>query len=341
MESAFHSPAQADLGAELSFWHPVAKAADVAHSPRAAQLLGHDLVLWRDGAGVCHAWSKRCPHRGADLSMGCVVQRGGESVLQCGYHGWRFGASGQCVQVPAQPSWQPSVQHRAHVYAAREFAGMVWVCGAAQPTAFAAWPEVSDAGLTQAISGPYDVPTSAPRLVENFLDMTHFGFIHQGYLGDAEHTELAAYEVLEGESGVVVPDCSVWQPQAFESGDAARGQWVRYRYEVSAPYTARLDKLGSGSADEAAKLIIVMLNCPLNAEQTRTWFWIAAKGLNQTPEQMAGFQDTIFAQDAPIVMSQRPKRLPLTQGELHGPLDRVSAAYRRYLHRLGVKTGIL
>jgi phenylpropionate dioxygenase-like ring-hydroxylating dioxygenase large terminal subunit len=63
--------------------------------------------------------------------------------------------------------------------------------------------------------------------------------------------------------------------------------------------------------------------------------------LDQTPAQMAAFQDTIFAQDAPIVCSQRPKRLPLGSGELPGPLDRVSSAYRRYLLRIGVQTGVI
>ena len=55
---------------------------------------------------------------------------------------------------------------------------------------------------------------------------------------------------------------------------------------------------------------------------------------------MRAFQDAIFAEDAPIVASQRPKRLPLDPvAELHSAADRSSAAYRRYLKRAGVGYG--
>ena len=41
--------------------------------------------------------------------------------------------------------------------------------------------------------GPYDVATGVPRIVENFLDLAHFGFVHEGWLGDRAHTALADY----------------------------------------------------------------------------------------------------------------------------------------------------
>jgi len=44
-------------------------------------------------------------------------------------------------------------------------------------------------------SGPYDVATSAPRIVENFLDMSHFSFVHDGWLGDSAHTEIPDLEL--------------------------------------------------------------------------------------------------------------------------------------------------
>jgi phenylpropionate dioxygenase-like ring-hydroxylating dioxygenase large terminal subunit len=30
------------------------------------------------------------------------------------------------------------------------------------------------------LCGPYGIGTSAPRIIENFLDMAHFPFIHPG-----------------------------------------------------------------------------------------------------------------------------------------------------------------
>ena len=34
-----------------------------------------------------------------------------------------------------------------------------------------------------------------PRVIENFLDVGHFPFVHAGFLGDPEHTEVGDYEV--------------------------------------------------------------------------------------------------------------------------------------------------
>jgi vanillate O-demethylase monooxygenase subunit len=46
------------------------------------------------------------------------------------------------------------------------------------------------------------------------------------------------------------------------------------------------------------------------------------------------------AQDAPIVASQRPERLPLDLAEeLHLPSDRMAIAYRQYIRRLGLGFG--
>jgi hypothetical protein len=51
----------------------------------------------------------------------------------------------------------------------------------------------------------------------------------------------------------------------------------------------------------------------------------------------------VFAQDRPVVESQQPRALPIGRTapvtEVHGPADRVSSAYRRYLQRLGISLG--
>ena len=101
---------------EHQHWHPVAGADEVGPQPVAALLLAQPLVLWRDASGAIQAWADQCPHRGARLSLGQVC----EGRLTCAYHGWQFDASGQCVQVPALPSFAPPASHRAQVFAALE-----------------------------------------------------------------------------------------------------------------------------------------------------------------------------------------------------------------------------
>ena len=101
---------------EATHWHPVARVDDLGDAPLAATLLGEALVLWRDATGAVHAWSDRCPHRGARLSMGRVLREAdaaGGARLECPYHGWRFAAGGRCERIPALPGFEPPSGHRA------------------------------------------------------------------------------------------------------------------------------------------------------------------------------------------------------------------------------------
>ena len=61
-------------------------------------------------------------------------------------------------------------------------------------------------------------------------------------------------------------------------------------------------------------------------------------------DTLRSFQHTIFGQDRPVLESQRPKRLPVSDDapvrELHSAADRSSAAYRRYLRERGIGFGV-
>jgi phenylpropionate dioxygenase-like ring-hydroxylating dioxygenase large terminal subunit len=322
---------------EETFWHPVALSSDVADTPVAARLLGRDLVLWRDGAGALRAWADQCPHRGAKLSLGRV--QGGR--LECPYHGWQFEASGRCVQVPALPAFTPPVTHCARSFAACEAYGLVWVRlaeGAAALPAFAAEP---DARLRKLNCGPYDVATSAPRIVENFLDMAHFGFVHEGWLGARSATAIDDYQVEATATGLRATGCKAWQPQS-NLHSIAPAQ-VEYGYEVIAPYTAVLTKLPDAAsvAIDGYRESIALFVCPLEPESSRVWFRFATADFSADDAKLRAFQDTIFMQDRPVLESQRPRRLPLDpRAELHTVADRASSAYRRHLKNLGITFGV-
>lgn len=84
---------------------------------------GRDLVLWRSATGRVAAWADRCPHRGMRLSHGFV--RG--EALSCIYHGWSYGAEGQCLRVPAHPDLAPPEAIRVPIHAACEVGELIWV----------------------------------------------------------------------------------------------------------------------------------------------------------------------------------------------------------------------
>lgn len=317
---------------ERRFAHPVAGAAQLGAAPLSVRVLSDDYVLWRDGIGAARAAPDRCPHRGTRLSLGCV--RDGE--LECPYHGWRFAGDGRCVAIPAAPGFASPASHGLALRPLTEAMGLLWLQPEGDAAGLPPFDAETDQRLRKLNVGPYDVGASAPRIVENFLDMAHFGFVHEGLLGDRGHGEVPAYAVTLDASGLRARGCRAWQPQSNRLSSA--GSWVDYDYDVPAPYAAVLRK--APDAQAGYRESIALFVCPLEPEASRVWFRMAVPDWQSSDAQLREFQDRIFAQDRPVLESQRPRRLPLTGGEVHSAADRSSTAYRRYLKDLGVTFGV-
>jgi phenylpropionate dioxygenase-like ring-hydroxylating dioxygenase large terminal subunit len=166
--------------------------------------------------------------------------------------------------------------------------------------------------------------------------MAHFGFVHEGLLGDRGHGEVPAYEVTMDASGVHARGCRAWQPQSNRL--SSTGSWVDYDYDVGAPYAAVLRKAPDALA--GYREAIALFVCPIDPETSRVWFRMAVPDWQSSDAQLREFQERIFEQDRPVLESQRPRRLPLSGGEAHSVADRSSAAYRRYLKGLGITFGV-
>jgi phenylpropionate dioxygenase-like ring-hydroxylating dioxygenase large terminal subunit len=326
---------------EQCLWHPIiaSQALPPSGAPVGITLLEQDLVVWRDRSGQVQLWEDRCPHRGAKLSFGKVV----EDRLECPYHGWQFSNTGQCMLVPAAPEFRAPASHCVKAFEAAEAYGLVWGRLAPGDATIPAFAQEQESGLRKVMCGPYEVATSAPRIVENFLDMAHFGFVHEGWLGDRAHTAMQSYEAAEHADHVLLTQCFAWQPKS--SVHATTGANVEYTYLVNAPYTAILTKIPEAGTAAIANLheAIALFVMPIAPERSRVWIRMAMNDFESEDQKISSFQDTIFGQDLPVLESQRPRLLPLagTGLEVHGPADRGSAAYRRYLERLGVRFGVL
>jgi phenylpropionate dioxygenase-like ring-hydroxylating dioxygenase large terminal subunit len=291
-------------------------------------LLGQDLVVWRVGDRVL-AWQDLCVHRGTQLSLGTVHG----DRLECPYHGWTYNAEGRCVHIPAHPNQTPPVKAQAKVYQVKLGYEMIWVC-LGQPTqALPAFPEWADPTYRKIYCGPYTVKANGPRLVENFLDVGHFPFVHEGILGVRTRPEIDDYEAEIGPEGVVARGVRIFQPDPYGTG---QGDTVVYTYRAYRPLTAYFVK-ESGQSGFA----ILLMVSPRGVVDSTAWMWMAMNYGHDLPEaDLVAYQDTIFAQDRPIVESQRPELLPLDlQAELHLRSDRTAIAYRQWLKQLGLTFG--
>jgi phenylpropionate dioxygenase-like ring-hydroxylating dioxygenase large terminal subunit len=325
----------------LSDWHPVASSAQLTPGALlATQLLDTALVLWRAADGALNAWQDRCPHRGMKLSMGTLI----DNRVRCAYHGWAFGSGGKCQHIPALPELRDeNLKARVAGFAVQEKYGLVWVCLGQPGGPVPAFPEYADTRLRKVVCGPYEVASSGPRIIENFLDMAHFAFVHEGILGEKDRTAIRDYSVekfddAEYGDGIRAVNCYAWQPRA--SSKSTGGADIEYTYRVVRPLTAILTKEPQGG-DEIREAISLHLQ-PLTETITRAWIILALPNFEQSEQELRDFQDTIFMQDKPIVENQRPQRLPLMQGaEVSVACDRMSLAYRNYLRESGLRYGVL
>lgn len=312
--------------------HPVLVAEALGAGPVGIRLLGEDWVMWRDADGTPRAAPDRCPHRGTRLSLGRVC----DGQLECPYHGWRFAGDGRCVAIPALPGFVPPRTHGLSAVPLQQAFGLLWLQPDGGAPHLPRFDGEGDPKLRKLTVGPYDVEASAPRIVENFLDLAHFGFVHEGWLGERAHVELDDYQVATTPDGFVATRCRAWQPKSNRL--SSEGSWVEYRYELVAPFCAVLTKLPQrqdGYRDEIALFV-----CPLEHERSRVWFRMAVTDFESSDEELRAFQHTIFTQDQPVLESQRPRRLPLSGGEVHCAADRSSAAYRRFLRERGITFGV-
>ena len=313
----------------LNDWHVVARSSDIPEGDlRKARLLGEDLVVWRVG-GVAHVWQDLCMHRGSRLTLGHVE---GERLV-CAYHGWSYDAEGQCIGFPAHPDQKPPPTAHTKVYRAREMYGYVWAALGDPQADVPPLPEWDDPSFRKIVCRPFTYRASAPRAVENFLDVGHFPFVHEGLLGDKDHAAIEDYEVDSDPGGILARNVKVWQPDPDGTGV---GKYVNYTYGTRRPFTAYFSKTSNGQT------YMIQLNVtPVDEFESIAWMCIAMNYGQEIPEEdLKSFQEKIVGQDIPVVESQRPERLPLDlQAELHLRSDRIAVAYRKWLKQLGLTFG--
>jgi nitrite reductase/ring-hydroxylating ferredoxin subunit len=120
-------PDEATSGYHQS-WFPVALASEVrADRPIGQDFLGTRVVVYRDAAGRPVVQGAYCPHLGADLSVGQVV----DGQIRCAYHHWRFDCAGACVDIPAGDRIPKAA--RIPTYPSAEAWGLVWAFNGADP----------------------------------------------------------------------------------------------------------------------------------------------------------------------------------------------------------------
>jgi phenylpropionate dioxygenase-like ring-hydroxylating dioxygenase large terminal subunit len=311
-------------------WHVVALSEQVTDKPLQVHLLGETIVLWRTETELV-ACQDRCPHRGVSLSLGWIDRN---CALVCPYHAMSFDATGRCTRIPADPKITAFPQAtQLRTFRTAEKYGFIWVA-LAEPIQeiplFAEWEQPDSITFH---CGPYYINASAPRILENFVDVAHFPFTHRGLLGDPKFPEVSNYQLAVEAGEITASNIHFYQPNPEGTGEAKS---VAYLYKILRPLVAWFCK-----GEEEKQFSIFLVITPVEETRSIAWMGVAR---NYSPEtsndELRAFQDAVMAQDVPMVEAQRPQKLPLDlQQEFHFPCDKLSLAYRKWLKQIGLQFG--
>ncbi|WP_127784354.1 aromatic ring-hydroxylating dioxygenase subunit alpha [Rhodococcus sp. X156] len=181
--------------------------------------------------------------------------------------------------------------------------------------------------------------TSPGRVVENFLDMAHFPFVHTGILGGDANTEVAKYqaEIRHDVDEVWATNCRFFQPQVSA---ATEGAYAQLTYRVPAPYMVMLYRVSP--VDPSRRDAIALFIQPIAEDLCRAQPVMYLVDPDSEHTDLLHFEQIIFLQDRIIVENQRPLLLPLEpREEIPTRADSSSVTYRRWLKSKGLRWGAL
>ena len=162
------------------FWMPALLSEELPGPdapPVRVQILGEDLVAFRDTEGRVGLLDAFCPHRRAELYFG----RNEESGLRCVYHGWKFDVHGRCVDMPNDEAGCDLAESAStKAYPTFEQGGIVWAyMGAGAPPAGAPEFDFCRVPADQLYVSKCLMKCNYLQALEGSIDYSHISFLHK------------------------------------------------------------------------------------------------------------------------------------------------------------------
>lgn len=241
-------------------WYAVFESAKLRQKPIEIKRMGKPLALWRDAGQRPHLVDAACPHRGAALGTGRVV----DGELVCPLHGFRFDGAGRCTLMPCEgPDAKIPKALRLAQYPAREEHGLVWMWWGEQREAYPPVPFFeSEAGRVGATDASYILPYHYSRMLETNLDIHHTAFVHGNVISvGARLMEFEAH--VEGDriysSGVLVKE-----KNASAGTGKHKTKGMPFRADLMLPNLVLIEL--------TPKLRILLCATPVDDDHSWMWF---------------------------------------------------------------------
>jgi phenylpropionate dioxygenase-like ring-hydroxylating dioxygenase large terminal subunit len=321
-------------------WHVVARSVEVGRDPVSVRLLGEQWALVRlpepDGTTRLAAFADQCPHRLAPLSAGHVDG----NRLRCGYHGWCFDSDGACTEIPSLAvADRVPPRARAHVPARlAEQAGLIFLAPEPPLTELLDVSTAADPTFLHGMLEPSRARVGAGLMIDNFLDLAHFPFVHRATIGAEEATVVSDLEIERAGFGMTVRNRH-WFPNHEDLGVAAGERSLLQErslvYEYRAPFSVslRIDYVQAGGT-----MVLHFFVQPEDDEQCRIYTLVHRNDLGGDLHLLAeslAFEAKILDEDLGLQERYVDHDLPLDPTiEVHVRADRHTVEYRRILSDL-------
>ncbi len=298
-------------------WTPVALASDLKRTPLGVTIGGENIVLFPGAGGGVGALIDRCPHRGAALSLGRLIE---DECIECPFHGWRFDADGTNRRVPFNPEARRE-NLGAIPLPARRVGDVIWLYTA--PGLTAPSEPVAPVGLTDPrYSRVYlsrEWRCHWTRAMENMLDSPHLPFVHRRTIGRSYHKRMTAESRME----VIWEDTpSGGRTRAILDGEDNHSYVEFFRPNVMAlhiPIPGR-------------HLAVYALVVPIDKERTRVI--VASSRDFSTSSLLDPFyrwmNRRIADEDKAVVELSKPSEVPAPGDERSVATDRATLQFRKY-----------
>ena len=300
-------------------WYVACTPNEIDDGPLGRQICGQRIVFFRGPESRVAAVEDWCPHRGAPLSLGRVV----EGRLVCGYHGLEMGADGKPVAMPLQRvRGFPSIR----TFPVVERHGFVWVwpgdSAQADPAtihhcAWAGHPEWAYGG------GLYHVKCDYRLMIDNLMDLTHETYVHAGSIGQKEIDEAPPATTTDGDEVVTRRLMENVMPPPFWrmalrgnhlADDVPVDRWQICRFTPPSHVMIEVGVAHAGNggydADPKYKASSIVVDFLTPESATSMWyFWGMARNFNPTDKALTASiregQGRIFAEDLQMLESQQ------------------------------------
>ncbi len=311
-------------------WYVACTPNEIDDKPLGRMVCNERIVFYRGPGGQAAALEDWCPHRGAPLSLGRVV----EGRLVCGYHGLEMGSDGKTIAMPGQRvRGFPTIR----TYPAVERHGFVWVWpgdpALADPARihllrWAEDPEWSFGG------GMFHIQCDYRLMIDNLMDLTHEKYVHSTSIGQKELDEAIPTTRTEGDEVITErfmhnimapPFWKLALRGAHLPDDEPVDRWQICRFtppcHVMIEVGVALAGKGGYHADKPHKVSAIVVDSITPETDTSIWyFWGMARNFNPRDKALTANiregQMKIFSEDLEMLERQQQNLLTWPEREL-------------------------